>query len=413
MLFFLFVRDMFLIVSELIWLVGAFLLYGLNSAGYIAITRLATCVWLNLGIFYFAFIMGDSIKTHIMYIGVIWIPLLLFKNQEYIQISISIASSIVCYFLVEFTNIKLMPSYQLTGIINTLYTALIAGITFTLNLSFAYVLTDTVGQTKQKLKETENDLSSSKAVQVQLHDQATFGHVIQGISHELRNPMTSLKLWADLLKKTPEDTALAEKTATVFLKNIDHLSKRTDSMLKYAHVNHSKNTAIAMHTLCADIGLLFSHQAKSKCIELVIQADTPLFVYGNEHDVHSAIRNVTLNALQFTPDHGRITINVSTERYTPMDTEPSSSNGTIDGVKLTITDTGCGIQADQLNLIFEPFVTSKSGRSNAGLGLAEVKKIITKHNGTIHIESKLNIGTTLSIYLPQHIPSGQTQKDLV
>jgi signal transduction histidine kinase len=96
-----------------------------------------------------------------------------------------------------------------------------------------------------------------------------------------------------------------------------------------------------------------------------------------------------------------------------MDTEPSSSNGTIDGVKLTITDTGCGIQTDQLYLIFEPFVTSKSGRSNAGLGLAEVKKIIAKQNGAIHIESKINIGTTLSIYLPQHIPSGQTQKDLV
>ena len=77
--------------------------------------------------------------------------------------------------------------------------------------------------------------------------------------------------------------------------------------------------------------------------------------------MHSAIRNVTLNALQFTPE----------------------------------------------------FVTSKSGRSNAGLGLAEVKKIIAKQNGAIHIESTVNTGTTLSIYLPQYIPSGQTQKDLV
>ncbi len=413
LLFFLFIQDIFLIISEIVWLVGASTLYYLSTTRHVPTTRLATCIWLNIGIFYFASIMRDSIKTNIMYISIVWIPLLLFKKTEHIQITIGIALSILCYFLVDFTNIQFIPSYELTEPLSQAYQDLIACITFGSTLSFAYIFTQDFGKTTQKLKETEDDLSSSKAVQVQLHDQAAFGHVIQGISHELRNPMASLKLWADLLKKTPEDTALAEKTATVFLKNIDYLSKRTDSMLKYTQINHSKNTAIAMHTLCADIGLLFSHQAKSKCIELVIQADTPLFVYGNEHDVHSAIRNVTLNALQFTPDHGRITIDVSTERYTPMDTEPSSSNGTIDGVKLTITDTGCGIQTDQLNLIFEPFVTSKSGRSNAGLGLAEVKKIIAKQNGVIHIESTINIGTTLSIYLPQHIPSGQTQKDLV
>lgn len=357
--------------------------------------------------------MGTTSQTNLLYFSTIWFPLVILKKNELNQRIICIIISILFYLTLHYVHIDLFAHYTLTGLVLNLYNLLIILCSFLVNLSFAYVLTDTVGQTKQKLKETEDDLSSSKAVQVQLHDQATFGHVIQGISHELRNPMASLKLWADLLKKTPEDTALAEKTATVFLKNIHHLAKRTDSMLKYTQINHSKNTAVAMHTLCADIGLLFSHQAKSKSIELVIQADTPLFVYGNEHDVHSAIRNVTLNALQFTPEHGRITINLSTERYTPMDTEPSSSNGPIDGVKVAITDTGCGIQPDQLNLIFEPFVTSKSGRSNAGLGLAEVKKIIAKQNGAIHIESTVNIGTTLSIYLPQHIPSGQTQKDLV
>ncbi|MDA8576028.1 HAMP domain-containing histidine kinase [Candidatus Marinamargulisbacteria bacterium] len=411
--FFLFIKHWPLVIFEFIFLFASIILYWLNQTYFIYSLRSIACIWASIGIFYFGLIMGTTSQTNLLYFSTIWFPLVILKKSELLQRIVCIIASILFYLTLHYVRIDLFTHYSLTGLVLNLYNLLIILCSFLVNLSFAYVLTDTVGQTKQKLKETENDLSSSKAVQVQLHDQATFGHVIQGISHELRNPMTSLKLWADLLKKTPEDTALAEKTATIFLKNIDHLSKRTDSMLKYAHVNHSKNTAMAMHTLCADIGLLFSHQAKSKCIELVIQADTPLFVYGNEHDVHSAIRNVTLNALQFTPDHGRITIDVSTERYTPMDTEPSSSNGTIDGVKLTITDTGCGIQTDQLNLIFEPFVTSKSGRSNAGLGLAEVKKIIAKQNGAIHIESKINIGTTLSIYLPQHIPSGQTQKDLV
>ena len=75
--------------------------------------------------------------------------------------------------------------------------------------------------------------------------------------------------------------------------------------------------------------------------------NTPLFVYGNKHEIHSAIRNITLNALQFTPDNGRIIIDVSTELYTPMDTQSPSPNLPIDGVKLTISDTGCGIHAGQ------------------------------------------------------------------
>ncbi len=375
--------------------------------------RFIVCIWVSIGIFYFGLIMGSTSLTNLLYFSIIWFPLVILKKNELTQRIVCIVISILFYLTLHYVHIDLFAHYTLTGLVLNLYNLLIILCSFLVNLSFAYVLTDTVGQTKQKLQKTEDDLSSSQAVQIKLHDQATFGHVIQGISHELRNPMASLKLWADLLKQSPENSKLAEKTAFIFLKNIDHLSKRTDSMLKYTNVTNAKNSPIAMHTLCTDIGMLFLHQAKAKSIELSIQADTSLFVYGNEHEIHSALRNITLNALQFTPDNGRIVIHMSTESYTPTDTKPPASPSPIDGVKLAVTDTGSGIEPGQLGVIFEPFVTSKSGRSNAGLGLAEVKKIIAKHNGAIHIESKINTGTTVSLYLPRHTTSSQTQKDLV
>ncbi|MBF0496069.1 MAG: sensor histidine kinase, partial [Deltaproteobacteria bacterium] len=96
--------------------------------------------------------------------------------------------------------------------------------------------------------------------------------------------------------------------------------------------------------------------------------------------------NLFINAIQAMPDGGTITINAFREAS--------------DYIKIDIKDSGVGIKPEQLEHIFEPFYTTKSVGRGTGLGLAVSYALVKKHGGYIEVKSKVNVGTTFSIYLP-------------
>ena len=109
----------------------------------------------------------------------------------------------------------------------------------------------------------------------------------------------------------------------------------------------------------------------------------------DERAFRQIIGNLVSNAIKFTPTGGRIAV-----RLTLVD----------DGAMLSIRDTGCGIPADQLPVIFQPFeqVGSRYGRANGGtgLGLTLVRSLTELHGGTCRIDSEVDMGTLVTVFLP-------------
>ncbi|HEY9402988.1 MAG TPA: ATP-binding protein [Pyrinomonadaceae bacterium] len=111
--------------------------------------------------------------------------------------------------------------------------------------------------------------------------------------------------------------------------------------------------------------------------------DTEVVALLDETSITSALINLTLNSIQSMPGGGRLTL------------KTSRSNGTS---QLMIADTGCGMTDEQIEKVFEPFYSTKS--QGLGLGMPYAKKVIEQHHGAIHIESRRDEGTQITVELP-------------
>ena len=123
-------------------------------------------------------------------------------------------------------------------------------------------------------------------------------------------------------------------------------------------------------------------QVKLECE--ITDADCTLM--GEAVQVTRAIQNVIINAIQASADnHGTVSISCIRKDFY---------------VDVRIADTGCGIPPEKISKIFEPYFTTKQGKSGTGLGLYITKKVIEDHNGSIKVDSEPGVGTTFTIRLP-------------
>jgi len=213
---------------------------------------------------------------------------------------------------------------------------------------------------------------------------ASLGRMSAGIAHEVRNPLTGVSLLLDelhdrLLGKE-QDQQLIQRA----LGEIERLESLVNEMLHFATLSESKLTYGQVQTVVEDVHLLVRKQCQRQNVELreEIADNLPEIMLDGDR-LKQVLLNLLNNALDAMPDGGVLRVEVK-----------------LHGEKLLIrvSDTGVGISAEQLPLIFEPFFTSKG--HGTGLGLAISYNIISDHGGEIKIESSLGEGTEVVILLP-------------
>ena len=118
----------------------------------------------------------------------------------------------------------------------------------------------------------------------------------------------------------------------------------------------------------------------------------PVWYDADENQIRQIIWNLATNGLRAMPTGGRLRLGVSTDRTGEAAGE----------VVLTVQDEGCGIPAEEVDSIFQPFRSSFG--NGTGLGLAIVHRIVTAYNGVIQVSSTVGVGTTISVRLPIHAP---------
>lgn len=230
------------------------------------------------------------------------------------------------------------------------------------------------------------DITEMKRAEEILHRQdklAAVGQLAAGVAHEIRNPLTSMKGYAEFLleDEVKEDRREFIEIILDEIHRVNHIVEDFMVLAKPKTVElHEKNILPIIQNVLS----LLEFEARKKKVRMYFEANQDIVqIECDEDRLKQVFLNFIKNGIEAMPNGGDITVKVNVTR---------------EQVQISIQDTGVGIPEDKLKKIGEPFYTTK--KNGNGLGLMVSYKIIESHNGTVYIESEVNKGTTFNIILP-------------
>ena len=221
---------------------------------------------------------------------------------------------------------------------------------------------------------------------------SALGLLAAEVAHEIRNPLTVMKmLYHSLDLKFPSGDPRG-KDARIIGAKIEHLNRIVEQILAFARTSEPKLAPVHLNELIEELGLLVRHKLKNQKIRWMPRLAAPLPpVSGDATQLEQAFLNLILNAAEAMPDGGALTIRSRLVR--------SRRAGAPDQVSVEFQDTGEGMTEDQQRRAFTSLL-STTKRSGTGLGLAIVHRIVEAHHGKLSLRSKPGKGTILRILLP-------------
>lgn len=217
---------------------------------------------------------------------------------------------------------------------------------------------------------------------------SALGLLAAEVAHEIRNPLTVMKLLYHSLDLNFESNDPRSKDAEIIESKIEHLNKIVDQILDFARTTEPKFAPVNLNDLVDELGLLVRHKLSNQGIQLIrdLQEDLPL-VMGDAPQLEQAFLNLILNAAEAMPSGGKLTI--KSKYIIPERGNPGH-------VIVEFKDTGIGMSEEQKRRAFKTMLVTTKVKGS-GLGLAIVGRIIETHHGEIRIRSRKNSGTTISV----------------
>jgi two-component system NtrC family sensor kinase len=219
---------------------------------------------------------------------------------------------------------------------------------------------------------------------------AAVGKIAAQITHEVRNPLSSIGLNAEMLEEElgslegpPSQIAEARALTRAIVKEVDRLTEITEEYLRFARLPRPKLEREDLGTIVSSLLAFLRPELDRRRVSVELALPPGVTVAADENQLRQALLNLLRNAGDAMKGGGRLAV-VATL---------SAS-----GVELRIGDTGQGIEAEHLAKIFDPFFTTKEG--GTGLGLALTQQIIAEHGGSIEVASQVGHGTTFTVRLP-------------
>ncbi len=220
---------------------------------------------------------------------------------------------------------------------------------------------------------------------------SALGLLAAEVAHEIRNPLTVLKMLYHSLDLKFHGSDPRSQDARIMGEKMDHLNKIVERILDFARSTEPALAPLNVNELLDDLGLLTRHKLRNQNVELVrdFAGELPA-IPGDATQLAQAFLNLTLNAVQAMPAGGQLTIR--TRAMARRDAEAGS-------VVVEFSDTGEGMTEDQQQRLFSSLLSSRK-RGGTGLGLAIVSRVVETHRGKVDIESQPGKGTTIRIELP-------------
>ena len=219
---------------------------------------------------------------------------------------------------------------------------------------------------------------------------SALGLLAAEVAHEIRNPLTVMKLLYHSLDLKFDAHDPRSKDAQIIEAKIEHLNKIVEQILDFARTTEPKFAPVNLNDLVDELSLLVRHKLANQGIKLVrdLQDDLPL-VSGDAPQLEQAFLNLILNAAEAMAEGGTLTIRSRALRGA----DPAGQ------VAVEFKDTGGGMTAEQQRQAFKTVLATTKAKGT-GLGLAIVGRIVETHHGEIRIRSRVGRGTTIRIMLP-------------
>lgn len=241
----------------------------------------------------------------------------------------------------------------------------------------AFVGTLLMMQDLSQVKKLERELRRSERL-------AALGKMAAGVAHELRNPLSSIKGLALVLKSKFSNDNSDRETADILVQEVERLNRSISELLDYARPQKLQKVDVDLHNLLNKGVSLLCIDAEATAVQMVTDfPETLPLVQADEDKLNQVFLNLFLNSIQAMESGGTLII---------------STIKTENSIKVIVSDTGRGIEEKNLGRVFDPYFTTKP--EGTGLGMAMSAKIVEEHGGSITLTSNVSQGTSVVVEIP-------------
>ena len=235
---------------------------------------------------------------------------------------------------------------------------------------------------RTRMREMAGALDAGRRAALEAERSSAFRETARQVAHELKNPLTPIKFAVARLRR--DVPPALQESVDVLATETARLEELARSFAQFGRLPEGPRAPV-------DLGELARYAARSSVpesvtLDIVVEDNVP-HILGHNDAISRALSNVILNAVEACRNGGSIAVRVGMQRY----------NGG-EAVALSVQDTGCGIPADRIARIWDPYVTFKSG--GTGLGLAIARQTVRAHEGEVTAESEPGRGTTIRFIFP-------------
>ncbi|WP_054694127.1 ATP-binding protein [Desulfosarcina cetonica] len=227
---------------------------------------------------------------------------------------------------------------------------------------------------------------------------AAIGTLSSGIAHDFKNMLAGIQGNVEILRHQLAPHSPHQKRLDIISQIVQRGTKLSGQLLGYARGGQTDISPIDLSHLVAESLEMFGHANRNIGIETHLNPDTPV-INGDRNQIEQVLLNLLINAVQAMPTGGRLFIET---KATDILDRASREYNVVPGryAKLSVRDTGHGMDRETQRQIFEPFFTTKPESQGTGLGLASTYGIIKNHKGYIDVSSQPGKGSCFSLLLP-------------
>ena len=210
-----------------------------------------------------------------------------------------------------------------------------------------------------------------------------------GMAHEIKNPLSSMKVLSQLLPKKFDDPEYRQKMSEILPREINRIDKIVESLLGFARATTLVFAPAELTELLEENLNYYEPQASAAGIKIVRDYAALPMIEVDRAQLSQVFSNLIINAIQAMPSGGQLKI----------ETRPGKKvEGMLSTIKIVVADTGHGLPEETIKKLFDPFFTTKHG--GTGLGLTISHSIVDGHQGDIRVQSQLGQGTVFTVTLP-------------
>jgi two-component system NtrC family sensor kinase len=247
---------------------------------------------------------------------------------------------------------------------------------------------------QQRIREKTDELKRIHTQILQIEKMASLGKLSATVAHELNNPLEAILTYAKLIDRRIRKEEQHSERLQQTLEDIGLITRETErcgnivkNLLLFSKKQVGEFALVPVVSIIGRAAKLIQHHLRISNVTLQsLCSSEEMKIMCDENQVQQALVALFVNAVEAMPEGGTLTVDAAQS---------------LSGVRITVSDTGNGIHAEDLQHVFEPFFTTKENGKGVGLGLSIVYGIMERHGGSISVESTVGKGTTFILEFPQ------------